>query len=474
MVIPVMALTLVSAAHAQDLPASQDVTPPVAPKIVETPLPPPVTVAPPEQVPADVPNTPLSAEEAVRIALRHQPNLTVAASNVEAARGRVQQSRSALRPSLGVSTGYTRTETLASAGGGGGGTSGSGGTGGTVGTGGAFSSSGFTASATVRQLLFDFYHTRESVRQASQQEVAAGHNLSRVQLDTALQVKQAFYAYVQANRLIGANESDLRSRESQRALAQARLTAGLGLPSDVVRAQTAVADATLSLNLAQNSASLARMNLALLMGLDPRTPLVAGEAGEPEPASLELPDLVRTALRQRPDVLQALALVSAAEHGVKAASSTDAPAISFSASLGSRGTSFLPGNDTASLGVSVAWTPFDSGLTAGRTREARAGATAAQAQLESTRLGVTSDVSQAYVNLRTAEQRVVTADSEVANAQEGARLAEGRYRSGVGTFLDVIDAQAALLTAQTNRINAQTSVDQARAALSHALGAPVP
>ena len=54
------------------------------------------------------------------------------------------------------------------------------------------------------------------------------------------------------------------------------------------------------------------------------------------------------------------------------------------------------------------------------------------------------------------------------------RLAEGRYRAGVGTFIDVTDAQAALLTAQTNRVNAQSAVDQARAALAHAIGAPLP
>jgi outer membrane protein TolC len=80
-------------------------------------------------------------------------------------------------------------------------------------------------------------------------------------------------------------------------------------------------------------------------------------------------------------------------------------------------------------------------------------------------------VTSAYLNLKTAEQRVTTAEAEVANAQESLRLAQGRYRAGLGVFLDVIDTQAALLTAETNQANAQLAVDQARAALAHAINA---
>jgi outer membrane protein TolC len=51
---------------------------------------------------------------------------------------------------------------------------------------------------------------------------------------------------------------------------------------------------------------------------------------------------------------------------------------------------------------------------------------------------------------------------------------EGRYRAGLGIFLDVIDAQAALTTANANLVNAQSALDQSRAALYRALGRPIP
>ena len=163
----------------------------------------------------------------------------------------------------------------------------------------------------------------------------------------------------------------------------------------------------------------------------------------------------------------------AAELGVSAAKTDNSPALSANAGWLQRGSDFPPGNNTLTYGVAIQWTPFDGGVTAGRVEEARANLTAAQAQLESAKLGVTSDVSQSYLNLVTAEQRVTPAEAEVANAQEGLRLVEGRYQSGLGTFLDVLDAQTALTTANSNRVNAQSSVNQARAALAHAIAAPL-
>jgi outer membrane protein len=453
--------------------AAPPLTQPIKPQIQETPLPPPIELPPPPApaVPPDVPNRPLSADEAALIALHHQPTVIEASAGISAARGRTQQARSGLLPLLAVTAGYSHVETLATE------TTGapSGVGGGTVTTGGGgVTVAGYQAAGTLRQLLFDFNHTRDLVRESAALERLAAANLTRVQSDLVLQVKQAFYTYVQDQALVTVNETNLRDQQAHLALAQARLKSGLGLPSDVVRAETAVADAMLNLNVAQNNASVARVNLALFLGIDPRTPLQAAGTGEPPNPSNDVAALVQTALTQRPDIRQFQENLRATQYAVGAAKTTNTPALSATISASTRGANFPPGNDFLTIGANIVWDPFDGGLTAGRVREARANRETAQAQLTGTQLAVTSDVSQAYINLRTAEQRVTTADAEVANAQESVRLADGRYRAGVGTFIDVTDAQAALLTAQTNRVNAQSAVDQARAALAHAIGAPLP
>lgn len=438
-------------------------TPPVAPKTPDTPVPPKIELpAPPAALP-DVPNRPLSADEAAQIALRHQPNISVARAGIEAAQGRTQQTRSGLLPTLSIAAGYTNQQTIhaATAPGGGGF------------AGGIVSSApGYQVSATVRQLVYDFNHLRDQVRQSAALERAATANLSRVEADLDLQTRQAFYTLQQNVRLVGVNEGNLRNQQDHLALAEARLKSGFGLPSDVVRARTSVAEAIQNLTVARANETLSRTSLALIMGIDPRTPVQVAETGEAPPESMDVNALVLAARKQRPELRQAEANLRAAEYGARSARSTGAPILSANLNLSSRGSEFPNGSDYFSIGFNLNWPLLDAGLTSGRVREARAGVESAQAQRTNTELAIVSDVAQSYISLRTAEQRVETGAAEVANAEEALRLAEGRYRAGLGQFIDVTDAQSALLTARANRVNAQSAVDQARAALAHATARP--
>ena len=487
-------------------------TPPIAPNVKEVVVPPPVTLPPPQARPVDVPNRPLGANEAVRIALRSQPSVAAARSAISAVQGRVQQVRAGLLPTVNLSAGYTNVQALATEGrsstaattgtssgtstGTGSGTStGGSDTGAATGSTGSGSSSGgtttsvstassgggvslvtagFQASANLRQLIFDFNHTRDLVRQASLQERAAADNLARVQSDLVLQVKQAFYLYVQNGQIVMINEENVANRRAQLDLAKARLTSGLGLPADMVTAETALSEATTNLITARNNQTLASINLALIIGIDPRTPIDAGASAEPPVATNDVQGLVDTALKQRPEIQQAQNLIGAARYGVSAARTTNAPTIAGNIGVLARGGNFPPGNDSLSVGVTLQWNPFDGGLTAGRVKEARANVDTAQANLTGAQLTVISDVSQAYVNVRSAEQRLVSTETEIANAIEGVRIAQGRFGRGLGLFLDIINAQSALVTARSNRASAQFGVDQARAAVTRAIGAPLP
>jgi outer membrane protein TolC len=422
------------------------------PTLQETPLPPAVELPPPAQAaPADVPNRPLTADEAALIALHHQSSMTIALQNVAAAQGLVTQSRSALYPSVGATAAYGRDVVSPTS----------------VNT--VNGQPGYSAALTGSQLLFDFNHTRDAVRQAQAQQAAASADLTRAQSDLVLSTKQAFYQYMQNLRLVDVDQANLRNTQDHLALATARLQAGVGLPSDVVTAQTAVSDAVYAVNLARNTASTSRVALATLMGIDPRTPVQAADSNEPIIATTDFNGLLTIALRNRPEIVQLQADIQAARYGVGAAKTTNAPQVVAEAGWNDHATDFPPQNDVVSYGLALQWNLYDSGLTKGRVQQAQANLISAQASLTGEQQAVISDVSQAYLNLLTAQQRIVTADAEVANAQVSVDLAQGRFAAELGVFLDVLDAQTALVTAQTNRVNALTAVNQARAALAHAM-----
>jgi outer membrane protein TolC len=242
------------------------------------------------------------------------------------------------------------------------------------------------------------------------------------------------------------------------------------LLSDVVSAETAVSAAIFNLNLARNTASLAQVALAQLMGIDPRTPIQVADSLEPEYPVDDVAALVNKAFTQRPEIKEAQANVSSLRFALSAAKSGNA--VSFSGVLGwdQHGLALpMAADRTLGLGINVSWSAYDSGLTKGRVEQAQANIVTAQAQLTTAQQSVISDVSQAYLNLMTAQQRVLTSNDEVKNAQEALKLAEGRFTSGVGVFLDVLDDENALTTALTNQVNANTTVQLSRAAFSHAL-----
>ena len=87
----------------------------------------------------------------------------------------------------------------------------------------------------------------------------------------------------------------------------------------MVRAETAVADAILNLTVARNNASVAQVNLALFLGIDPRTPIQTSAAGEPAISTNDVDALVRTALTRRPDIREFQENLRATEHAVSAA-----------------------------------------------------------------------------------------------------------------------------------------------------------
>lgn len=467
-------------------------TPPIVPPLKDVVVPPPVTLpAPPEGQAVNndaatgkvtdansISNEPLTADEAARIALNSQPDVTVANANIISAQGRTGQARSGLRPSFGVTAGYTQQRSLSSSsstgGTGGGGTGGTGGTGSTPDPFSTSSSNGLRVTAQVRQLLFDFKRTRDAVRAAALREQAATANLTRVQSDLVLNVKQAFYTFVENQRLVEVNEANLKNRQAQLELTQARLNSGLGAPADVVRAQTSVAQAVFDLESARNNASTSRVSLALQMGIDPRTPIVAQDSSEATIDADDVNGLVQSALTQRPETTQAQANLKAAQSDVSFARKNNRPSLGVGVSAGSRSRAFGYDNGSVRATLDLEWNPFDGGLTKGLVKEAQGNVLAAQAELTRAQQTIVSDVSQAYLNLRTAEQRVVAADAGVTNAEEGVRIAEGRYRAGVAAFIEVTDAQTALITARTNRVNAVSQVDQARASLRRAIGEALP
>ena len=435
-------------------PAAQAVEEPLArpyqPQVEHSEMPKAVTL-PEVAVPDHVPTT-LGLQDALKVAFRYQSSLRVAESQVKGAEGRVRQTSSGLNPRLSLSSNYN--EQLINS------LSGSA-------FGNFFSSGGWTHNATLSQLIYDFGHTRNLTRSQEELKKSAEAAYEQAQSDLALQVKQAYFALLLSQHLIKVQEDALVNRREHVAEARSRFDAGLGLPSDVTRAETALSSSMFNLSQAQTAAANTRLQFNLVLGLDPRVPITLREEEEPLLPFKTSEELFDLALKQRPELTQFQANLASAQAAYDAATTQSAPSVSTNLGYQNKQN---PSFQTLGLSLAISFNAIDGGLQDGKVTEAAANVDKAKAELEGAQQRVLSQVGQAYLNLKNAEQQVASAKSEVANARETLRLTNGRYKVGLGIFLDVLDAQSSYLTAQNNQIIAVAQVYLSRAALARAVG----
>jgi outer membrane protein len=440
--------------------AQQPLTPPIQPKVTPVVTPPSIVVPPPPGAPGRP--TPITANEAAIIALKHQPQIAIAAAAIRSAHGNVLEAEQLLLPTVAITAGYGRTYSLPFVG-----------TPTTIG----LLGQGLTTSASLTQLLFDFGKTVDGIREAEANEKSADYSLTMTESDSVLTVKQDFYTYVQDLRAVDVADANIKDRQDNLSLAQARLNSGIGEPGDVVTAQTNLAAATVTLITARTTASTEEVALALAMGIDPRTPIIPKDSEEKDIAIDNVDALVDQALKQRPEIKVQQQLLRAAGYAVSVARKSLLPTIDLTVGtqdVGSIGGSLGYLNPTAvAFAVSLTWDPFNIVGEHGHEEVARASADTARQNLILASQNIVSDISTAYLDIKTAEQRITTSQSEIANGLEGLRIAEGQYKAGVATFVTVTDAETNLAQARTDLVTSTAALQLALSAMEHAIGKPL-
>lgn len=325
---------------------------------------------------------------------------------------------------------------------------------------------------TLSYLLYDFGARAASLENARQLlDAANATHDSTVQL-VFLQAIQSFYQ-TQATQaaLDAALESERASKESF-AAAEARYASGSATPADKLQAQTAYSQATLNRITADGSMNNAKGTLANMLGLDANRNIVLAAANtEAIPVSFDrdIKALIEEARQRRPDLQAAAAQLRAAEASADLARASGRPSISLTAS-NNQTTSGGMTSHGSSVGVSVSVPLFAGYAPTYRVRAAEAQVEAQSAQQERLRLQVALDVWTAYQTLITATQSLRTTADLLNSAEQSERVALGRYKAGVGSILDVLNAQSALASARQQRIQSTFNWNINRAALAQAMG----
>jgi outer membrane protein len=333
----------------------------------------------------------------------------------------------------------------------------------------------FTAS----QLIFDggrWWNNMAAQDRAYESNVA---QTDEQRLQITYLVEQRFYELVRAQRTLQVlGDAAVRSRD-QADYTQRLFEGGRATQADVYAARANRDNDEVTRLGQERAVELARADLALAIGVDPAEPLTVAEPPRlmSDPAQPPVAkEAVSRALESRPAIKAASLLVESNQKLTAAAKGDYWPALSANAGW-NRGTTDASQyfkdplkNSQASIGLTLSWNIFRGLATDANVRKAELLALVSQNDLANARRNVASDVEKAVAQLSTAGAQARVAKQAEQTAKEGLRLARTRQEVGVGTQLEVRDAELKLTQAQLNVVGSLVDGREAESALRRAQG----
>ncbi len=400
----------------------------------------------------------LTLSQAEELALRNHPRLASANLSADAAKAVVTQTRAALYPMLGTSftsIGADHESTMAA---------------GAVQTSSLYSR--VAAGVTLSQLITDFGRTGQLTESARLRAAAQGENVGNTRAQILVAVDTAYYQALQAESVLRSAQAVVESRRLTLRQVRAMAEGSLKSTLDVRFAEVAVSEAELGLFQAENSVQASRARLASALGFESPRNFSLVDEPMPPPLDTSADALVAEAIRQRPDLVVLRMNRDAAQRLAKAESRLRYPTVSIVAVAGG-----LPAGDPrlhgsySAAGLNVSVPVLNGGLFAARQEEAELRAQATAKDLDDLTVRVAEDVRVAWLEANNAFRRLDVTARLLVQANEALRLAQARYDSGLGSIVELNQAQLSQVSAQIAAASAKYEYLGRRAVLNFAIGA---
>ncbi len=390
-------------------------------------------------------------DDVVRIALSRHPLVNKADAETRAAEARRGQARSAYYPTIGLTTGYSRTRSFS--------------------TSSRLSSTAENKSVegNLTQVLADFGRRSASVDRAGALRDASLESGRSVRQDVAFAAKVAYFDVLRTARILAVQKDTVAQRESLVKQSRAYYDAGIRARIDVARSEANLYQARADLASADSAVKVARITLLQRMGIDapPDYDLSYIEAAGENAGGLG--EWIAEAEGNRPELKSLLAQERAAGNALSAARAGRNPVLTGAGGYGYAADD-LPLRENYAVSVQLAFPVFTGFLVSNQIAEAEALLASARAAATDERRAVRLDVEQAALAVQETSQRIEARRKEKEASDENLRLATARYQVGAGDIIEMIDAQVQAARSDTTLIEALYDREVAAARLLRAIG----
>ena len=428
----------------------------------QTPATPSATPAPTgsDETPSGSPAQKLTCTQAKQLAIKNNPQVTVAKLLALAQHQVYRETRSAKLPTANAAITAVEAEDAS-----------------------RISAGSLTASRLFEhagagggfsQLLTDFGRTRNLVASSALQAKAQNANAVATQYDIELATDQAFFNALEAQQTLKVAQQNVTTRQTLQAQINQMTMNKLKSTLDLSFVNVSLSQARLLALDAQNSADSTMAALDAVLGLDHQLTfeLIDDGPGIQQPP-LDVDQLIQESLKQRPDLQATQFSEQAAVKFSHAQRDQLLPSIAASGTVGSvpiRPAQYYVTNWWGAAGVNVNIPIFNGFLYTAQAKEASLRAQAASEQTRDLRDRIVRDVRTAWLAANTSYQRVGVTAELLQEANLGLTLAQTRYQMGLSSIVELSQAEYQQTDAAIGNANAQYQYRMALATMNYQIG----
>lgn len=393
----------------------------------------------------------LSLEDCINLTLRNNPTLKAASLNTQVQQNKLAQTRSNYLPQVNGNASYSRSNQEGSNGWG-------------------DAQDGYSSSVSASQLIYDFGKTGLSNKIQKNNLYSSQYDEQNTINDVIYQLKQAYYGVLNAEESRNVFAQSVEQYQEQLKRAKAFYSVGTRPKIDVTTAEVNLNNAKLNLIKGENALKTAYYNLTNVMGVYDQNPSFTLVKKDTIPEyNITIDEALKEAQKNRPDLLSMQLKLENAKQNVNLAKTGYAPSLTANGSYGWSGQDF-PLYDRWSVGAGVSVPIFNGLSTYNQVKESKNNMQVAYANLTAKEQAILLDVKTCYFNFEEAKTRIPLTELSRKQAQENYDLAVGRYKVGVGNYIEVKDAEITLSNAKLSYIAAVFDYNLAIANLERAMG----
>jgi outer membrane protein TolC len=332
--------------------------------------------------------------------------------------------------------------------------------------------SNFSSRVSGQWSLFDGLQSWFAVTRAKYMQQAVEQQLDRTDQELVYQAVQAYFGVLLAQRQEQVAEDALKTALAIEASSRARVEGGMVVESDLLSAQVVTSRRKQELIQAQDVLALARVQLALALGMpsdttyDPQETLQERHFPTATAAELE-----SRALDKRPDLKRVDSERSAQAKSVSMAKGALAPRLNVFGSWQTDSSSpGWNGGNSWIAGAELQFDLFDGGSKRAHIAREKAAEERAAEMRDACRDEIRREVRKAYYEYDAARQQVEVAQVAIAQADESLRIHRNRYEGGLSTVSDLLQVEEAAHRAKADYWQAVYRVQTSYARVELATG----